>query len=104
MKPKPNPVVYFDISIDNRPAGRIEFTLRSDCAPRTCENFRCVSFVQQQNSINLDSIHVVPFIAHSSLLTLACFVDNYVQEKRVIHKRTYGIVDVFFIVSFPTLW
>ena len=40
VKAKPNPVVYFDISIDNRPAGRLEFTLRADCAPRTCENFR----------------------------------------------------------------
>jgi hypothetical protein len=36
----PNPVVYFDISIDNRPAGRIEFTLRADVVPRTAENFR----------------------------------------------------------------
>ena len=41
-KPKPNPVVYFDISIDNRPAGRVEFTLRADCAPRTAENFRAL--------------------------------------------------------------
>lgn len=37
----PNPVVYFDVSIDNRPAGRIEFTLRADVVPRTAENFRC---------------------------------------------------------------
>lgn len=37
---KENPVVYFDISIDNRPAGRIEITLRADVTPRTAENFR----------------------------------------------------------------
>jgi peptidylprolyl isomerase len=35
-----NPVVYFDIAIQDRPAGRIEFTLRADVVPRTAENFR----------------------------------------------------------------
>ena len=38
--PVANPVVYFDVTIDNRPAGRVEFTLRSDVVPRTAENFR----------------------------------------------------------------
>lgn len=35
-----NPVVYFDIAINDRPAGRIEMTLRADIVPRTAENFR----------------------------------------------------------------
>jgi peptidylprolyl isomerase len=35
-----NPVVYFDVAIGGRPAGRIEFTLRADVVPRTAENFR----------------------------------------------------------------
>jgi hypothetical protein len=35
-----NPVVYFDINIADRPAGRVEFTLRADVCPRTAENFR----------------------------------------------------------------
>ena len=38
----PNPVVYFDVAIAGRPAGRIEFTLRADVVPRTAENFRCL--------------------------------------------------------------
>jgi cyclophilin family peptidyl-prolyl cis-trans isomerase len=37
-----NPVVYFDVAIGGRPAGRIEFTLRADVVPRTAENFRFV--------------------------------------------------------------
>ena len=37
-----NPVVYFDIAIGDRPAGRIEMTLRADIVPRTAENFRCL--------------------------------------------------------------
>ena len=37
---KNNPIVFLDISISDRPAGRIELTLRSDVVPRTVENFR----------------------------------------------------------------
>lgn len=44
--PVANPVVYFDVTIDNRPAGRVEFTLRSDVVPRTAENFRLNNTLQ----------------------------------------------------------
>lgn len=37
-----NPKVYFDVSIGNSPAGRIEMELRSDVAPKTAENFRAL--------------------------------------------------------------
>eukprot|EP01039_Chlorochromonas_danica_P001574 gene1574-1719_t len=36
----PNPRVFFDLTIDNAPAGRIEFELFADVVPRTAENFR----------------------------------------------------------------
>jgi cyclophilin family peptidyl-prolyl cis-trans isomerase len=34
------PVVFFDVSIGNKPAGRIVMQLRADVVPRTAENFR----------------------------------------------------------------
>ena len=37
-----NPRVYFLISIDNEPIGRIEFELFADIVPKTAENFRCL--------------------------------------------------------------
>ena len=37
-----NPVVFFDIKIGSKDAGRIEMTLRADVVPRTAENFRCL--------------------------------------------------------------
>lgn len=40
--PEDNPVVYFDMTIGGKPAGRIEMTLRADVVPRTAENFRCL--------------------------------------------------------------
>lgn len=36
------PKVYFDISIDGAPAGRIVFELRDDVVPKTAENFRAL--------------------------------------------------------------
>jgi cyclophilin family peptidyl-prolyl cis-trans isomerase len=35
-----NPVVFFDITINNKAEGRIEMTLRADVCPITVENFR----------------------------------------------------------------
>eukprot|EP01036_Dinobryon_divergens_P043791 gene43791-58365_t len=37
-----NPVVFFDVTIADRPAGRITMTLRADICPRTVENFRAL--------------------------------------------------------------
>ncbi|KAL0282739.1 UNVERIFIED_CONTAM: Peptidyl-prolyl cis-trans isomerase CYP22 [Sesamum angustifolium] len=35
-----NPIVFFDITIGNIPAGRIKMELFADIAPKTAENFR----------------------------------------------------------------
>eukprot|EP00927_Polykrikos_kofoidii_P048320 TRINITY_DN4256_c0_g1_i1.p1 TRINITY_DN4256_c0_g1~~TRINITY_DN4256_c0_g1_i1.p1 ORF type:complete len:462 (-),score=82.64 TRINITY_DN4256_c0_g1_i1:129-1514(-) len=37
-----NPIVFFDMSIGGRPAGRIMMELFADVVPKTCENFRCL--------------------------------------------------------------
>jgi len=37
-----NPIVFFDVSIGNKPAGRIEMELRADVVPKTAENFRAL--------------------------------------------------------------
>ena len=37
-----NPKCYFDISIAEKPAGRITFTLYQDVVPKTAENFRAL--------------------------------------------------------------
>ena len=37
-----HPVVFFDIEISGDKVGRVEFTLRDDLCPKTCENFRAL--------------------------------------------------------------
>lgn len=39
-----NPIVFFDVTIGNIPAGRIKMELFADIAPKTAENFRFPSF------------------------------------------------------------
>ena len=39
LEPK-RPITYFDISIGDEPIGRVVFSLYSDHAPKTAENFR----------------------------------------------------------------
>ena len=39
---KNNPVVFFDITVGGKAAGRIEMTLRKDVVPKTVENFRAL--------------------------------------------------------------
>jgi cyclophilin family peptidyl-prolyl cis-trans isomerase len=39
---KTNPIVFMDVSINNKPAGRIEMELRADVVPKTAENFRAL--------------------------------------------------------------
>uniref|UniRef100_A0A7S2X9D5 Peptidyl-prolyl cis-trans isomerase n=1 Tax=Lotharella oceanica TaxID=641309 RepID=A0A7S2X9D5_9EUKA len=42
MADKGRPVVFFDISIDQKRIGRITMELRADVVPRTAENFRAL--------------------------------------------------------------
>ena len=37
-----NPLVYFDIAIDDQKKGRIVMELRKDITPKTAENFRAL--------------------------------------------------------------
>ncbi len=37
-----NPKVFFDISKNNEPIGRMEFELYADKVPKTAENFRSI--------------------------------------------------------------
>lgn len=37
-----NPTVYFDVSADNQPLGRITFELNAELVPKTAENFRAL--------------------------------------------------------------
>jgi cyclophilin family peptidyl-prolyl cis-trans isomerase len=52
QKNEPNPIVWFDVSIGGKAAERIEFELRADTVPKTCENFRQLCTGEKGNGLH----------------------------------------------------
>jgi peptidylprolyl isomerase len=46
---QPNPRVFFDVTADGSPLGRIVMELAADTVPKTAENFRCLCTGESDN-------------------------------------------------------
>eukprot|EP01035_Chromulina_nebulosa_P020297 gene20297-26348_t len=124
-----NPVVYLDIAISGRPAGRIEIQLRNDVCPRTSENFRALCTGEKSTPLkNLwyknSVIHrVIPnfmiqggdFIRGNGTGGESIYGGSFSDENFVLKHNGAGILSMansgpnsngsqFFITSVETPW
>jgi peptidylprolyl isomerase len=83
-----NPIIYLDIAINDRPAGRIEITLRADVCPRTCENFRCLC-TGEKSSIE-KKLHYKNTIFHRVIPSFMIHGGDFVRQNGTGGESIYG--------------
>jgi len=85
-----NPVVFFDMAIGGKPAGRIEMTLRADVVPKTAENFRALCTGEKGTGKQGKPLHFKNSIFHRVIPSFMCQGGDITQFNGYGGESIYG--------------
>jgi peptidylprolyl isomerase len=89
INPK-NPQVYFDISIDNKPAGKIVMELFADTCPKTAENFRALCTGEKGQGTSGKPLHFKGSSFHRIIPGFMCQGGDFTRGNGTGGESIYG--------------
>jgi peptidylprolyl isomerase len=84
------PRVFFDITSDGKPLGRIVMELHSDIVPKTAENFRCLCTGEKGKGKSGKPLHFKGSIFHRIIPNFMCQGGDFTRGNGTGGESIYG--------------
>jgi len=86
-----NPKVFFEISIDGAPQGKIEFELFADACPKTAENFRALCTGEKGKGASGKPLHFKGSSFHRIIPAFMCQGGDFTAGNGTGGESIYGV-------------